>query len=739
MEFYTCLCRIRFFICFVKGDSEKHNGLFCLYPGLAPLGLFCYNEEKRKGTSLMHTLRRFTAVFLCLALALTLCAGALDYSGSASYASGPYYTALTALTRTGDARADIVAIAQSQVGYQEGGSASQLSGEVSGSGNYTEYGRWYGLQDMWCAMFVSWCAYMAEVPSTVVPKHSFTVSGLNQFIAWGRAYTRAEVAAGVYTPEAGDIIYFKSSRNTNKTNHVGIVTSYSGSTVYTVEGNTSSAAISTNGGAVCEKSYSITNTFVVYICRPNYGGEEPPAPSGIWFPACDASCTTIIEGLASIGVDSSYANRKRIAAANGFTDYSGTAAQNTQMLDLLKAGRLIDPDGEAQPPQSVYYPSCSASCATIVEGLSSIGVDSSYANRKRIAAANDVADYSGTAAQNTQMLDLLKAGRLINPDAAPRADDTYFPACAESITTLALALESVGADSSYSFRVQIAAANGVDNYSGTVDQNNALLALLKTGKLKKPTAQQTPTVTYFTACESSYTSLADALRSVGADGSFAYRAQIAAANGISDYSGTAAQNTELLDLLKAGRLVVPDAGTASGACGCGDRYLEHVTLAETCTENGAEYDRCTKCGAESNRVVRPATGHSYSPSETPPTCTQSGTKTFTCSCGDSFAETVPAFGHDFDEAAATVVKGVRTVICKRCGAVETTVLYFPGDVSANGKTDLLDVTLLSRALAGGWGVTIDEAAADVNRDGMVDLRDVVLLRRSLAGWDVELE
>jgi signal peptidase I len=83
------------------------------------------------------------------------------------------------------------------------------------------------------------------------------------------------VAAGKYTPQPGDIIYFRSDRNENPTNHVGIVTKYSGGTVYTIEGNTSSATISTNGGAVCTKSYSISNTYIVYICKPNYSGEDP--------------------------------------------------------------------------------------------------------------------------------------------------------------------------------------------------------------------------------------------------------------------------------------------------------------------------------------------------------------------------------------------------------------------------------------------------------------------------------
>lgn len=197
-------------------------------------------------------------------------ASAMSYSGSSSYKSGKYYTQLTKVSLTGNQRTDIVNIARSQVGYQEGSSSSQLSGSSYGGKNYTEYGRWYGLQDMWCAMFVSWCANVAGVSTSVVPKHCYTPTGLQWFKDRGRAYSRATVAKGGYTPQAGDIIYFKSSRNNNTTNHVGIVTKYSNGTVYTIEGNTSSATISTNGGAVCEKSYSISNTYIVYICSPNY-------------------------------------------------------------------------------------------------------------------------------------------------------------------------------------------------------------------------------------------------------------------------------------------------------------------------------------------------------------------------------------------------------------------------------------------------------------------------------------
>lgn len=202
---------------------------------------------------------------------------ALSYSGSSSYGSGPYYTNLTKVNLTGNKRTDIVNIAKSQVGYHEGDNSSQLSGTFDGNKNYTEYGRWYGMQDKWCAMFVSWCANLAGVSTSVIPKHAATTVGLQKFKDWGRAYSRADVAAGKYKPKAGDIIYFKSSDTSAATNHVGIVINYSGSTVYTIEGNKSNK--------VTECSYAISNTYIVYICSPNYNST-----------ASDVSYPTLKEG-----------------------------------------------------------------------------------------------------------------------------------------------------------------------------------------------------------------------------------------------------------------------------------------------------------------------------------------------------------------------------------------------------------------------------------------------------------
>jgi GH25 family lysozyme M1 (1,4-beta-N-acetylmuramidase) len=51
---------------------------------------------------------------------------------------------------------------------------------------------------------------------------------------------------------------------------------------------------------------------------------------------------TLIDSLNKIGVDSSYKFRKKIAKANGISDYAGTAEQNTKMLELLNDGKLLE-------------------------------------------------------------------------------------------------------------------------------------------------------------------------------------------------------------------------------------------------------------------------------------------------------------------------------------------------------------------------------------------------------------
>lgn len=65
------------------------------------------------------------------------------------------------------------------------------------------------------------------------------------------------------------------------------------------------------------------------------------------------------------------------------------------------------------------------------------------------------------------------------------------------------------------------------------------------------------TEVYFAKCKADETSLVDALRSIGAKSDFAYRKVVAKENGISGYVGTAKRNTQMLNLLKNGKLIKP--------------------------------------------------------------------------------------------------------------------------------------------------------------------------------------
>lgn len=68
-----------------------------------------------------------------------------------------------------------------------------------------------------------------------------------------------------------------------------------------------------------------------------------PEPAVSYFPRYTGTSNSIVTGLKTIGVNSSFANRSKIAKVNGINVYAGTAGQNTTLVLLLKAGKLVRP------------------------------------------------------------------------------------------------------------------------------------------------------------------------------------------------------------------------------------------------------------------------------------------------------------------------------------------------------------------------------------------------------------
>ena len=84
---------------------------------------------------------------------------------------------------------------------------------------------------------------------------------------------------------------------------------------------------------------------------------------------------------------------------------------------LLGTGHtaIVLSDGAKAKPTTEYFKKYTGDTTSIVEALKSIGVASDKTYRSAIAKANSITNYSGTATQNTKMLNLLKQGKLIKP------------------------------------------------------------------------------------------------------------------------------------------------------------------------------------------------------------------------------------------------------------------------------------------------------------------------------------
>jgi len=60
-----------------------------------------------------------------------------------------------------------------------------------------------------------------------------------------------------------------------------------------------------------------------------------------------------------------------------------------------------------------------------------------------------------------------------------------------------------------------------------------------------------------------------------------------------------------------------------------------------------------------------------------------------------------------------------------------------GDVTGDGKTDIMDVIRLLKYVSG-WKVDVAEGIGDVNGDGKTNIMDVIRLLKFVSGWDVTL-
>lgn len=86
-------------------------------------------------------------------------------------------------------------------------------------------------------------------------------------------------------------------------------------------------------------NYAEVQNAVNALCK----NPTKPISNVNYYPRYFGTSGSIVTALNTVGVTSSFNNRKKIAKANGITAYLGTAAQNIKLLNLLKQGKLIKP------------------------------------------------------------------------------------------------------------------------------------------------------------------------------------------------------------------------------------------------------------------------------------------------------------------------------------------------------------------------------------------------------------
>ena len=184
----------------------------------------------------------------------------------------------------------VLAVAADEIGYLEKLSPYYLDEKTRNAGdrNYTKYARdldaiknFYNTPKQgaaWCDVFVDWCFVQAFGAETAQKMLYQPDKSLGAGVKYSAQYYRNS-AAWYATPQRGDQIFFGNKANQTYT-HTGLVEKIVGSTVYTIEGNTSnSSGVVSNGGGVYRKTYALSSASIVGYGRPKWEIAAAQSPS----------------------------------------------------------------------------------------------------------------------------------------------------------------------------------------------------------------------------------------------------------------------------------------------------------------------------------------------------------------------------------------------------------------------------------------------------------------------------
>lgn len=387
----------------------------------------------------------------------------------------------------------------------------------------------------------------------------------------------------------------------------------------------------------------------------------------IYYPACSSSQTGLADALSEVkaaGTNLTY--RKTIAAENFVYNYSGTADQNTAMLNTLKAGMLVDPAKTAN--YTAYYNTTPGVCHRATTETT-VAATCTTSGTKVTSCA--YCGYNKTA----------EVAALGHKDVyTDNGNGTHTHACSRCETVLA-ASEACTYESGYC--TLCGGAQTVGDFSGTY-----YIAAKRTNDTNYQYLTNTVSSDRLSIEDSGVTVLpasisspeANKTFSIIADGSGKYTIRADGTAGTTNFIGwkqatSSADNNAIL--------VASDSAVHADITGSAAGY---VNISFTDTANTLRYlafnstatNRycCWYSSQIKNLYLIPVTGslpphaHSYTSSVTlDPTCTTAGVRTYTCECGDTYTEPIPALQHDYIYHyvdPTCTARGYTRATCSRC-------------------------------------------------------------------------
>lgn len=233
--------------------------------------------------------------------------------------------------------------AEAEVGYLEKETNKNLDSKMENAGdeNYTKYARdfdktytsfYNGKKNgfAWCDMFVDWCFVKTFGEALALKLLGQPKKSCGAGCKFSADYFK-KINRFYKSPKVGDQIFFKNSSDTPC--HTGLVYKVDSTYVYTIEGNTSSAAgVVANGGAVAKKKYKINYASIYGYGRPDYSLAESKTTT-----SKPAATTQKVD--AAQKKDNSLAGRYKVTASS--LHIRAGAGVTKKSLGTLKNGTIV--------------------------------------------------------------------------------------------------------------------------------------------------------------------------------------------------------------------------------------------------------------------------------------------------------------------------------------------------------------------------------------------------------------